>query len=170
MGLFKFADKIGKGIKDIFDGAGDNISKVMTVAKDRVPPELRGEIERLSVEVMAELAKQENEIDLKIETLLVENQKDLRDFVLKYEGTAEQVPKWILVLRSIIRPLVTIIMFSAYMLFVGMDVYNLWKHTPDYNMILILLPNGFWIIFGLIIGFWFGGKSGENIAEKLKKK
>lgn len=170
MGWFKAADKIGKGIRDIFTGAGDSVSKIITTAKDRVPPELRGEIERLSVEIMGEMAKQENDLDFKIDQLFLENQKDLRDFVLKYEGTADQVPKWILVLRSIIRPLVTIIMFAAYMLFVGMDVYNLWKHTPDYNMIQGLLPNGFWIIFGLIIGFWFGGKAGENIADKLKKK
>lgn len=168
MGLFSVADKIGKGIKDIFTGAGDGVSKIITTAKDKVPPEMRGEIEKIGIEITGELEKQRNEIDFKIEQIFLENQKDLRSFVLKYEGSADQVPKWILILRSVIRPLITMIMFLSYILFVGMDVYNLWQKTPDYNMIQVLLPNGFWVIFGLIIGFWFGGKAGENIADKLK--
>ena len=168
--IFDKAKDIGEGIKNAFTGAGDGIATVINSAKGQIPPEYVGEIAKIEATVSGELHKLEIETEVKMAQLAAEAQKQLYDFSLQYEGTATQVPKWILVLRSIIRPVLTIIMFTAYMIFVGIDLWNIAKGTADYEMIQVLLPNGYWVIFGLIIGFWFGGRAGENIADKLKNK
>lgn len=148
---------IGKTVAEVTDKATSGVAEIITVAKGDIPPEAKGEIEKLKVQLSGD-----------IEKLLIDAEQKSRDFYLQYEGTATQVPKWILVLRSIIRPAITILTFIEFYLILSVDIWNVFRHTPDYELFLKQLPEGFWVIFGLIIGFWFSGKAVEHAVEKIR--
>ena len=148
---------IGKSVAEVADKATNGVANIITVAKGDIPPEAKGEIEKLKVQLNGD-----------IEKLVQDSVQQARDFALKYEGTAEQVPKWLLLTRSLIRPVVTILTFGWFFAILCIDMWNVAKHTPDYVMLLNNLPDGFWWILGVILTFWFGGKVGERIAEKIK--
>lgn len=171
MGLFNWGKAIkdsGDGVKSAFNGIGDGVGKIINSAKGQVPPDLVGEIERLEVQLTGELKKAEIETGIKVQEIMAQAQQSIYDFSLKYEGTADQVPKWILVLRSIIRPVITICMFFSLMFFIGFDIKQAWSGNTD-HLLMTVLPQAYWVILGIILGFWFGGKAGENIADKLKR-
>ena len=171
MGLFGWGKAVkdaGDGVKSAFSGIGDGIGGIIDSAKGQIPPEYQGQIEKLEIEIRGELKKAELETGIKVTEIMAEAQQSVYDFALKYEGTAEQVPRWILVLRSIIRPVITICMFISLMFFMGYDIKQAWSGELD-QMIMTVLPQAYWVILGIILGFWFGGKAGENIADKLKK-
>lgn len=171
MGLFNWGKAIkdsGEGVKSAFTGIGDGIGGIIDSAKGQIPPEYQGEIEKLKVQLSGELKKAEIETGIKVQEIMAEAQRSIYDFSLKYEGTADQVPKWILVLRSIIRPVITICMFFSLMFFIGFDIKQAWGGNTS-QLIMTVLPQAYWVILGIILGFWFGGKAGENIADKLKK-
>lgn len=143
------------GIDGIFEGADKIIDNFVE------SPEQKLEAKKIILDAKHEAQK----LELKA-------QKDLYDFSIQYEGSAAQVPKWILVLRSIIRPVITICIFFSLMIFLGLDIYQIVQGNYD-NLIMAILPQAYWVILGIILGFWFGGKAGENIVEKIgvnKKK
>jgi len=155
--LFKSADKVGEGIKKATGGIGDAVTNIISSSKGQLTPQAKAQIEELKLNV-----------GVKIQELMAESEKTFRDFTLKYEGAANEIPKWLLVVRSIIRPMITIFMFIAFMIFMSVDIIAILKSSEG-TLLLTKLPQAFWWIFGIIIGFWFGGKIGENIAGKMKK-
>jgi hypothetical protein len=166
--LLGLADKIGSGVKDITDGIGNNTGKIITRIKDTVPPEMRGEIEKLQVQIDADIEKAKVDAAIKAQQLLQTAEAGFREFVIKYEGSATEVPKWILVIRSLIRPIITVFMFMGFMFFLGADLISISKHGIQAELIMGLLPQAFWVVLGIVLGFWFGGKIGENLVDKLK--
>jgi hypothetical protein len=160
---------IGTAVKDSFTGAGDAVTGIIDSAKGQIPPEYQGKIELMKLEVMSEVKKLEMNTEVKLTELSATAQKQVYDFAIQYEGTAAQVPKWILVMRSIIRPVVTICMFFSLMFFIGFDVRQAWEGNYD-NLIMTVLPQAYWVILGIILGFWFGGKAAENVTDKIKAK
>jgi len=149
---------IGKTVADVTDKATNGIANIITTAKGDIPPEAKGEIEKLKIEIGGDIEK------------IVQTSVDkAREFAIRYEGSAEQIPKWLLVVRSLIRPLITIFTFGWFGAFVTVDLINIFKRTDDYTMILIELPSGFWWIMGVILTFWFGGKVGERVAAQIRK-
>jgi len=95
-----------------------------------------------------------------IQTGLQEDQ-DLRNFILQYEGKAEDVPAFITVIRSLIRPLITIIVTVAF-------VWG-WLHPASFTpgQMEVLNPALLLCLF-----FWFGEKavSKSGILEIFQKK
>ncbi len=176
IGILGVFDKIGRGVKDIFTGAGDGISKVVNTAKGQVPPEMQGQLKILEAELRGELAKAEAQMQEKMAELALQGQKEIHDFALKYEGTAAQVPKWLLVVRSLIRPLITLVYFGILCVFMVMDAATIMRMSrlgekiADTDLIMVLLPTAFWTILGIILAFWFGGKAVENTVDRLKNK
>ena len=157
MGLADFFG-IGKAAADTATSLTSGIVDIVTVAKGDIPPAAKAEIRKL------EIAGQN-----KINELVQQSVDKAREFALQYEGRADQIPKWLLVVRSVIRPLITLLTFGWFMAALSIDLYNgAFKNVPDYVWILNKLPQGFWWILGIIITFWFGGKVGERIVEKLK--
>ncbi len=104
-----------------------------------------------------------------IRELALKESDSVRQFALDYEGRAKDVPKWILILRSTIRPLITIIMTLSLMSFLFYDIFNLLKNG-NADFVMSKLPNAYYVILGIVLGFWFGGKAGENMIDKLKGK
>lgn len=166
MGLFnwgKAAKDAGDGVNAAFTGLGDGIGNIINSAKGQIPPEYQGQIEKLKVELDGVIKKAEIETGIKIRSIMAEAQKSLYDFSLQYEGTAEQVPKGIVIFRSLIRPVTTTLMVGSFLFFLGSDIL---KGELYY---MNNLPPEYWWMLGIVLGFWFGGKMGENIVDKLKK-
>ena len=148
---------IGKTVADVTDKATNGVANIITTAKGDIPPAAKGEIEKLKVQIGGEIEK------------LVQNSVDkAREFAIAYEGRADQVPAWLLLLRSLIRPIITIYAFGWFFVALTIDIVNLMRQVPDYHMILNDLPQGFWWILGTVALFWFGGKAGERIVERIK--
>lgn len=139
---------IGKVATDAVEKTTSGVADIIRTAKGDITPEMKAQIEKL---------KLENEVRVL---------QSLRDFTLAYEGRADQVPQWILVLRSLIRPVITIVTFGWFFALMSVDIMRLMR--GEEMQALAQLPQGFWVVFGIIIGFWFGGKAGERIAEKMK--
>ena len=149
---------IGKDIKDATDGIGNNVTKIISVAKGKLPPEQQVEVEKIQAEV-----------DTKLSEIRARSEDALKDFIIKYEGSADQVPKGILVWRSAIRPAFTSFFFLQLMIIVGIDVFNVVVHKLLFSQLLICnLPNAWWWMMGIVLTFWFGGRGVERAVEKLQ--
>jgi hypothetical protein len=155
------AKEVGEGISTAFTGAGDGISSVIDSAKGQIPPEYQGEIEKIRATATAELKKLEINTDVRMTELAAEAQKTVYDFTLQYEGRADQVPGWILILRTLIRPSVTIIMVASMVFFMGSDIFS---GTDWMNGV----PAEYWWMLGIVLTFWFGGKAVENSIDRLR--
>ena len=148
---------LGSGIKDAFTGVGDGVSEIIDSAKGQVPPEIELELKKLQTELATK------GMELEIET-----KKALYETMIQYEGSAEQVPKAILILRSLIRPVITIAFFFSFLYFTFSDILNAGKE--EYVSWLNSLPDQYWWMFGIVLGFWFGSKSIENAIDKLTQR
>lgn len=142
MGLV--GDLFKSGVEGVIGASGDIIDKFVTT------PEQKLEAKKMLMNAELEAKKLE-----------IESSNKIREFALQYEGTATQVPKWILVLRSLIRPLISILLFASLMFFIGSDIFI----KTDW---LNELPPQYWTILNIVLGFWFGGKMLENTVEKFK--
>lgn len=119
------------------------------------------------IDSFVEDPNKKTEAKLKLKELQNQSTKDLYEFSLNYEGKASEVPKWILALRSLIRPVVTICLFFSLIFFIGYDIVQIFKGSTEF--ILSKLPSQYWIVLNIVLAFWFGGKIGENIIDKIKK-
>jgi len=98
-----------------------------------------------------------------------EDQEDIRqfyDFVVRYEGAAADMPKFVQVLRSLVRPVLTFV-FAGYMIYV-VQVWLLGDTLPENSDLSVK------IIFAinlLTLGFWFGERAVERsgILDLFKK-
>ena len=86
-----------------------------------------------------------------------------RDFVVKYEGAAKEVPKLIVYLRALIRPVFTIMIgYIDWLFFIG-TVGVVW--SPEKVELLKYINI-------IVLFFWFGEKAvvRSGIVEKLAGK
>jgi len=98
-----------------------------------------------------------------------EDQEDIRqfyDFVVRYEGAAADMPRFVQVLRSLVRPVLTFV-FAGYMIYV-VQVWLLGDTLPENSDLSVK------IIFAinlLTLGFWFGERAVERsgILDLFKK-
>lgn len=142
------AGNIIGGVKDIIDKTLDKI------AGDKAPEETRLKYEDLKMRLSAELETNGAE-------MIANETKSFRSFILKYEGGAEDVPTAIVILRSVIRPLITIFFCALYGYgFVMPEKFNIEQMSMLKPMVLLCLF------------FWFGEKavSRSGIVDVLKEK
>ena len=151
---------IGAGIVDTIVGGVTNV--------------VGGVLENQGKKTEAEVAKMEVELETR---KLVETQlQNARGFALQYEGGAKDVPRWIVVLRSLIRPIVTVFFFAQLIIISAADFLVILKmirvgeSIKEVIMILTLMPGAWWVLINIVFAFWFGGKIGENIVEKIKQQ
>ena len=101
----------------------------------------KGEKERLQKEMTVFLAQE-----------ATKEKGIFRDFILKYEGAAEDVPKIIILLRSLIRPVFTILVgYLDFLFFTG--------STTTWAPEAIALLKAINII---VLAFWFGERAVKN--------
>ncbi len=150
---------LGKDVKDAADGVLGGVTKIIDSAKGQVPAEQLVAMETAKNDLKEKLAGFQQAADA-----------SLQQFVLQYEGTAAQVKPWLLALRGAIRPVATIIFLLQLAVAASYDftLLALQRITTD-QMILSHLPGGYWVTQSIIVGFWFGGRAGERIAEAFGK-
>ena len=158
MGLLQFLG-LGKDVKDAADGVLGGAAKIIDAAKGQVP-----------ADQLVAMQTAKNDLETKLAGFTQAAEASLQTFVLQYEGTAAQVKPWILTLRNLIRPVATIIFMTHLAIASSIDFFLILTHqaTPA-TAVLSNLPGGYWVIQGIIVGFWFGGKAGERIAEAFAK-
>jgi len=151
---------IGKDIKDSADGISGGIERVIGIAKGVLPAEQQVEVEKIQADV-----------EVKLAGIRAQSESVLRDFIIKYEGSADQIPKWLLAWRSVIRPAFTTFFFLQLMVLVGIDVFNVLAHQmPFTEGLLTNMPSAWWWMVGIVLTFWFGGHGIERAVEKLNGK
>jgi len=138
-----------------------------------VKPVLDGIFQWKSEENKMELSRQqfelmrkqlESDIEIRLAAEMRKPESELRDFMLKYEGSASEQTPFMRNLRSSVRPvitywsliIITLIMFGA----VG---------GKEMNDRLASIPEPLWQIFLAIFGFWFGGRAVMQVAETWKQ-
>lgn len=163
MGIFERKGKVVAEIMDsgsnMVDSVSGGVTDIIAASKGELTPEAKYKLAELTMN----LGYQVKELALKAQTATL-------DFFLEYEGAAKDLPKSIQIIRALIRPIITIYMFLTFAMFCTIDIYHVTVRTEDYTMILKSLPSEYWIVFGIVLTFWFGGKVGERITEKLKAK
>ncbi len=112
---------------------------------------------------MSEAEKEKLSTDMQqfiISTGLTEDQ-NFRNFILQYEGKAEDVPKFVVIIRAMIRPILTILVTGSY-------IYGfLNPETFSPEQMAILKPATL-----IVLLFWFGEKTIQKsgILDVLGRK
>lgn len=108
-----------------------------------------------------EKAKMKQEMQIFLQTQALQEDNSLRNFILDYEGKALDVPKFIQIIRSLIRPLLTVLITGAY-------IYG-WIKPERFTIdqMLVLKP-----ALLIVLIFWFGDRALQKsgILDVLKKK
>ncbi len=172
LSFFGLGDKVAK----VVDSVGDNTVNLVSAFKGDIPPKLKAQLQQLEVKINGDLETNKMKLKGELAKIMSESQKVVYDFALKYEGTADQVPRWVMVMRSLIRPAITIFYFLWLMIFMTVDLIKIIQlsklgETVTADLLMMtMLPTAFWAVLGVILGFWFGGKAVERITEKRTPK
>lgn len=145
-GVANIAEKTTKGVTDI-----------IAVSKGTLTPEAEAKILELKIQMSREIAD-----------VMAAQTKAAQDFAIAYEGGAEQVPRWVLIMRSLIRPLFTLFFFAVLMVATAVDFAAVMRTGMAAWALLTSLPDPFWWIFGIVIAFWFGDRSVSSVIESWK--
>ncbi len=81
----------------------------------------------------------------------------MQKFILDYEGRATEVPKFVLLMRSLIRPVFTWLF--------GL-IGAAWVVGQALGVIQKNMPQALAVWVGIVMSFWFGGRFFEKIKGK----
>lgn len=139
-----------KFLPNIF-GIGEKI--VEGISKNA---EMKKQIQQSGID----LEKLKTQIDLEIVKMVLDQKNKFRNFILDFEGKANELPKGLLWLRSSFRPV------ASYFFLIMIMIYFVLKYF--FNKTLPL-DNQFWNLAMIIFGFFFAERSGSRIVEQIKK-
>ena len=145
------------GIADITDKATKGITDIIAVSKGTLTPEAQAKLDELKVTLSTDITK-----------TMAATTKSAQDFAIQYEGSAEQVPPWVRVMRSTIRPVFTWFLFAVLMLATTVDIIAVFKTGITEWKLLSSLPQPYWWVFGIVITFWFGDRAASSVIESWK--
>jgi len=149
---------IGKDIKDSADSIGKGVSDIINAAKGQLPPDAIVKLEEIK-----------SDVAVKLESIKATADNAIHQWALDYEGRPDQVPKWLLIWRGIIRPAYTTFFFVQLGAVLAYDAWRLAvQHVAFDQLLLPKMPKAWWWMQGIILTFWFGGRVGEHLVEKLK--
>lgn len=113
-----------------------------------------------------EVMKQTIEANLRIQLAQEMNKPDseFKKFMLDYEGKAEDMPRFIQILRSSVRPVVTYwsLILITWLMFSG-------SLGEEFQNNMAAIPDQLWYIFLAVFGFWFGGRALQHAVEANNK-
>jgi|TARA_Y100001973_G_C5185594_1_gene327639 hypothetical protein len=103
-----------------------------------------------------EQAKAKLLITKELQNAEFQKEKVFRDFVVAYEGSADQIPKFILILRSSVRPILTYVLAGLFIYgFLNPDKINDGTFKMLYQLNVISL------------GFWYGERALKNLGLNI---
>lgn len=121
---------------------GDLLGKVI----DKIAPDKMSEAEKAQLKVAAEKALRDDEF---------ETGEAFRQFVLAYEGAAADMPRFIQIVRGLVRPLITYVANSFFFYIVWLWFTGGSADLPPNSEMAIKLV---FAVVLLVNGFWFGEK------------
>lgn len=150
-----------KGIADsvtgLFKGAGDAVTDVVSVAKNKIPPEEQVKLAQLEADTKTAMFK------LEMEAI-----QNFRKFLVDVEQPEKQ-PVWLLTVKGLIRPAFSIFFFVQMFIVFGIDFYNyVFGGVTEFKLIQSM-PVAWWTILGIVLAFYFGERAGVRITEQFKK-
>jgi len=150
---------IGKTIKDGAEGIGGLVETTVSSITGELKPDDKAKIEAMKLE-----------LETKLEELSLEGSKQFYDFMLGYEGKAEDVPKVVVIIRALIRPVFSLYFLGVIFISFGIDFYNLVFNSQEGFKLINSLPAEFWWIFGVVVSFWFASRGAEKVVDKFINK
>jgi hypothetical protein len=105
---------LGKTIKEGSEGIGGLVETTVSSITGELKPDDKAKIELLKLEVQ----KQAQEMGLKAS-------EQFNNFILQYEGKAEDMPKVIQIMRALIRPVFSLYFLLVLFITFGIDFYNM---------------------------------------------
>lgn len=145
------------GIAQVTEKATKGVTDIIAVSKGTLTPEAQAALETLKVTLSKDIG-----------AMMAAQTKAAQDFAINYEGSATQVPKWVVVMRNTIRPSMTWFLFLVVMIAVGLDFARIIQTGDAAWRLLSSLPSPFWWIFGVVITFWFGDRAASSVIESWK--
>jgi len=149
-----------KKVLDVLVGAGF-FEKVL----DKLP----------GVEKMSEGEKAQFQLAMQqaVTDAAISQEKQLQDFFIAYEGSAVDMPRFVQIMRGIIRPAITLSSFYGLLLLMLILIYDptLWA-TPLQQEMVGRLLNILYVVNLIVLTFWFGEKiiRKSGILEIFNKK
>lgn len=141
-----------KGVKSIFDYKS---SKIQAELQERGI-----DLKEKELEVMMQIT------EIKFKEYVLQNSleidRDFRNFIVEYEGAAKDVDPKVQILRSIIRPIISLwaVGMISYLMFADPE------HITNVAKNMELIPDKLWDIFFIVFAFWFGGRAVQHIIDK----
>ena len=145
------------GIAQVTEKATKGVTDIIAASKGTLTPEAQAALDTLKVTLSKDIGE-----------MMTAQTKAAQDFAIAYEGGAGQVPKWVLVMRSMIRPLFTLFFFGVLVVAVAVDFARVMRTGEAAWRLLTSLPDPFWFIFGIVITFWFGDRAASSVIESWK--
>lgn len=150
---------IGKTIKDGADGIGGLVETTVSSITGELKPADKAKIESMKIELTT-----------KLEELSLQGSKQFYNFMIQYEGKAEDVPKVVQIARSLVRPITTYFFLGLLMIAVGIDFYNVLFQEAKSFILLSTIPQELWWLIIAVFSFWFAGRTGEKVADRFLNK
>tara|TARA_R100001244_G_C5157328_1_gene130545 strand:- start:961 stop:1416 length:456 start_codon:yes stop_codon:yes gene_type:complete len=146
--MFPIAGFAKKILKLIDNPVGQIVNKLLTGrGADELTPKEKQDMQ---------LQVRQSTMELVDEAM--ESDAGWRDFMLQYEGSAEDQHSIIKILRGSVRPVITYAILGE--LFV---LLNGWATISTNNV-----PPEFWTLSQMVLGFWFGGRMLEGVIQSVK--
>lgn len=142
-----------KGIADGIENMFNGITGVFSVAKGKVPPDQA-----------VELAKIESSFKLKVIEFAQSSVDSFRNFAISNEQPDRQ-PNWLIAWKGIIRPAYSTLLFLFFGVGISKDMILYLVKNDGSFAFLAGLPGGFWAIFGIVLGFYFGDRLVTNYLK-----
>lgn len=143
---------IGKGIADTAGELTKGAANIVTAAKTDPNRAVDAEVEQLRIQT-----------EERLEELVNRSVESARDWSLEYEGRASDIPPWLRVVRSLIRPAFSVFFFGLIVTVVGIDLVAFVRGVDGEPFALTRsIPEPVWVLCGIVLTFWFGGKVVER--------
>lgn len=158
--------KIKDIAKSVFDVAGDGLTGGLMGLGTNLGNKLVGLIpdkmtEKEKMEFTAVIDRELREFSLDQREKSIKEQEQFYDFIDSYEGASKDNPRWVQIIRSLIRPCLTVAIMGAYLFaFMKPNIFT----KDQLNMLFPLTL--------LVLAFWFGERSLKNlgVVEAFKNK
>ncbi|WP_028973289.1 hypothetical protein [Spirochaeta cellobiosiphila] len=141
---------VGKTIKDGAEGIGSATEQIIYAGKGKLPPEEQVKIEQIKSQAEGQMWETISKMS-----------NSFQNFTLKYEGEAKDLPRPILLARSLVRPLFTYLVLGQVGIIFGLDFWRYMKGTGAFELVKGM-PSEWWVMVWIVIGFYFGERAVTN--------
>jgi len=119
--------------------------------------EMKKQIEQSNID----LEKLKTQIDLEVVKMMFDEKNNFRNFILQFEGKANELPKSLLFIRSFFRPL------ASYFFLIIIMIHFIMKFFFHSEL---QLNTQFWNLAYIIFSFYFAERLGTRVVEQIRRR